>query len=459
MTKNKLRLTALILIAAGICFTVISLHKEVTLVIDGQSETSTTFAPTVGSFLQGQNVEITAEDQIHPAPAHFLREGEVVRLTTALPIQVLADGKQKSLNTPKRKPANILNEAGIPLYPHDRILVDGLPSEPDQPLQGGNPHLLEVRRGTPLTLIMDDGVINFTTSAETIAEALWEQDIPVYQADRIEPSLTTPLTGAPLEVSFERSQPFDIQLGEVSFQGRSTSSLVGMALQDAGFTLQGRDYSLPGEDKPLPENRRIEIIRVSEQIILNQEPLEFSSQFQPSSDLPLDEVKVLQGGAYGLKAQRVRVIYENGEEISRRIEKEWVVKEPEPRIVGYGTDINVRTVDTPDGPIRVWREITAFATSYNESCPGCDSITSSGAVLKKGIIAVTLEWYRYMQGLKVYIPGYGFGSIEDVGGGIPGKFWVDLGYKKKNYVPWSQNVTVYFLAPPPPPENIMYVLY
>lgn len=438
---------------------VASLHKEITLVIDGQSETRTTFVLTVRSFLRSQNVKTTPEDLIQPPPTHFLQDGEVIQLTKALPIKILADGQEIALNTPKKMPANVLNEAGISLYPHDHILVNGQPAEPDQPLKGEKSHLLEVRRGTSLTLIMDDQVINFTTSAGTIAEALWEQDIPVYQADRIEPSLTTPLTGAPLVVSFDRSQPLDIQLGEVSIKGRSTSSLVGLALQDAGLTLQGLDYSLPAEDQPVPENRKIEIIRVNEQIILNQEPIEFSSQFQASNDLTLDEVKVLQGGSYGLKAQRVRVIYENGEEISRRIEKEWVVKEPEPRIVGYGTDINVRTVDTPDGPIRVWREITAFATSYNESCPGCDSITSSGAVLKKGIIAVTLEWYRYMQGLKVYIPGYGFGSIEDVGGGIPGKFWVDLGYKKKNYVPWSQNVTVYFLAPPPPPENIMYVLY
>jgi hypothetical protein len=64
-----------------------------------------------------------------------------------------------------------------------------------------------------------------------------------------------------------------------------------------------------------------------------------------------------------------------------------------------------------------------------------------------------------MKGLKVYIPGYGFASVEDVGGGVPwSNNWVDLGYKEKNYVPWSQYVTVYFLWPPPPPENIMYVL-
>ncbi|MCJ7734829.1 MAG: hypothetical protein MUP11_09800, partial [Anaerolineales bacterium] len=103
---------------------------------------------------------------------------------------------------------------------------------------------------------------------------------------------------------------------------------------------------------------------------------------------------------------------------------------------------------------------TAYATSYDSTCPGCDTITSSGSVLKKGTIAVRLNWYRYMKGMRVYIPGYGFGTVEDVGGGVPWSVnWVDLGYKKGEYVPWSENVTVYFLAPIPPPENIMYVLY
>jgi hypothetical protein len=65
-----------------------------------------------------------------------------------------------------------------------------------------------------------------------------------------------------------------------------------------------------------------------------------------------------------------------------------------------------------------------------------------------------------MKHLKVYIPGYGFASIEDVGGGVPWSTnWVDLGYKAKNYEPWYWYVDVYFLAPSPPPEDIMYVLY
>lgn len=459
MNNRQLRLAALSLIIWGMILGFLGLHKRINLVVDGQAETHTTFALTVGGFLKGQNQALREEDQINLQPSSLLREGQTVRIRTALRATLVGDGDRKTILTTFRKPANILGDGGMSIFPKDIILVNGNPAAPDQPLSADVSPLIQIRRATPITLQMEEKTLRFTSQAETLSGALWEHEIPLYQADLITPAAGTPLDGSPLHVRLERSQPFQIQIGENVIPARSISSQTGSALADAGITLQGGDYSQPAEDQPVPENGLINVIRVDEEIILKQDPLEFTSQFQPTNELALDERKVLDSGSYGLKAQRIRVRYENGEEVSRAVEKEWVVKEPEPRIIGYGTDIEIRTVETPDGPIRVWREIDAFATSYNESCPGCDSITASGSVLKKGVIAVTLEWYRYMQGLQVYIPGYGFGRIEDVGGGLPGKFWVDLGYKKKNYVPWSQNVTVYFLAPPPPPENIMYVLY
>jgi 3D (Asp-Asp-Asp) domain-containing protein len=61
-----------------------------------------------------------------------------------------------------------------------------------------------------------------------------------------------------------------------------------------------------------------------------------------------------------------------------------------------------------------------------------------------------------MQGQPVYIPGYGHATVEDVGGGIPGRFWIDLGYSDNDYEAWGDWVTVYFLTPVP--QNVVYIL-
>jgi 3D (Asp-Asp-Asp) domain-containing protein len=293
-----------------------------------------------------------------------------------------------------------------------------------------------------------------------MVEALWKQGIQLYEADQLTPPPETILDGTPVSGELIRSKPLQVKIGDQDLTIRTTADTIGAALAQAGLALQGRDFSDPFEGDPLPENEPVEIVRVKEEILLKQEQIQFTSEYQPVNDLDLDQLQILSGGEYGLQGQRLRIVYENNIEVSREVEKEWIIKEAQPRVIGYGTRINLKTANTDHGQITYWRKITAYATSYDSTCPGCDTITASGTVLKKGTIAVTLDWYRYMKGAKVYIPGYGFGTIEDVGGGVPWSTnWVDLGYKKEEYVPWSQNVTVYFLAPAPSPENIMYVLY
>ena len=66
------------------------------------------------------------------------------------------------------------------------------------------------------------------------------------------------------------------------------------------------------------------------------------------------------------------------------------------------------------------------------------------------------DWYLSMQGQRLYIPGYGFASVEDVCGGCVGQPWIDLGYSDNDYEQWNSFVTVYFLTPVP--ANVMYIL-
>ena len=62
-----------------------------------------------------------------------------------------------------------------------------------------------------------------------------------------------------------------------------------------------------------------------------------------------------------------------------------------------------------------------------------------------------------MQGQRLYVPGYGFGVIGDIGAGYPdGRPFIDLAYSDDDFVGWHQWVTVYFLTPVP--ASIIYVL-
>lgn len=447
-------------VVLGIVLIVLSLQKSVYLVINGKTEEISTSALTVSGLLKSQDLQLTEGERITPEPGTMLWGGELIILNIANSVEVTADGEVNTLQTAERLPENILLDLGVRVFPKDRVLVDGVAAGNGLLLSMGTSHKIQVLRATPITIEFENGIQLFISDADTLSEALEKENIEIFEADQLSKPLDTPLQGSAISVTLIRAEPLLVHLGDETVTVRTTEDTVGAALAQGGIALQGLDFSIPSEHEPIPENSEVQIIRVKEEILLKQDQIQFSSEYQPADDLPLDQLQIMTGGEYGIQAQRLRIVYENDKEVSRELEKEWVIREPGPRIIGYGTQINIETANTPDGQITYWRKITAYATSYNENCPGCSNTTSSGAYLKKGVIAVKLDWYRYMKGMRVYIPGYGFATIEDVGGGVPWSAnWVDLGYRSENYVPWSENVTVYFLAPTPPPESIMYVLY
>jgi len=454
------KISAAIVSAVGIMLLVFGLQKEVTLVVNGEAQQVTTYALTVKGVLKSQEYVLSEEDLLQPSPGTWLWGDETIYYDVSSTITIQADGEEVTLQTAEIHPQNVLLEAGFTVYPKDRIIVDGNKIDEDALLAAGRDHEIQILRGTPITIETDTGQISFISDADSLAGALENQAIIFHQADLFSLSLQTPLDGSPITVRWIQAEPLQVQLAERLITIHTTASTVGTALAGAGLALQGMDFSIPSEDQPLPESRTVQIVRVREEILLNQENIQFSTTYQPDDSKELDHFSILAGGEFGINAQRVRVTYEDDLEISRYLEKEWILRDPSPRIIGYGTQVSLKTVDTPDGQITYWRKITAWATSYNENCEGCKTYTATGHPLRKGVIAVKLDWFYYMRHMRVYIPGYGFAAVEDVGGGVPWSTnWVDLGYKAENYVPWSEPVEVYFLAPIPPPEDIMYVLY
>lgn len=339
------------------------------------------------------------------------------------------------------------------LYPGDRLLVDGQPVLPDQKLALGLTHSLQVRRTVPLNLVDLGGQARtIYSAAATLGQALWEAGITLYNGDRINPGLETPLNG-PLQATVMRSKEVVIKTKSGQVKMRMAVATVGEALSAAGLAPQGYDYSQPSLGSPLPVDGQIRLVRVEENIQLEQKLQPFETFYQPMTNLDVDTQQILQAGESGVIAQRIYVRSEDGNEVSRKVDTQWMVREAKPRIIGYGTKVAKRTLDTPEGQITYWRSLTMYATSYSPCRLGkpnyCHETTATGAILQKGLVAVTRANFAIYGNTQLYIPGYGFATVADIGAGIPGKEWIDLGYSDKDWVQWGQNVTVYFLWPPP----------
>ncbi len=369
------------------------------------------------------------------------------------------DGDQLvTLQTDERVPSAILSEAGITLAPEDRVLVNGIRVSPELPITS-YPITLQLRRAVPIILSTPQGQRTIQTSAFTVGEALHEAGIQLRARDKISQPIQSPVSSVQAPVSMDQSLSLTITSNGKIITTTSSAQTVGAALAEAGIPLVGGDYSIPSENEALPPDGNIKVVRVSEAVLLAQKPIPFSSELIASAEVPLDQTQILQPGETGLTIQRIRVRYEDGVEVTRVTEDESVVRLPKDRVLGYGTKIEIKTAVVDGATIEYWRAVQMYITSYSPCRSGgdrCYTGTSSGATVKKGVVGMRYDWYLAMGGQPLYIPGYGFATVEDVCGGCVGKPWIDVAYSDNDFVPWSSWVTVYFLTPVP--ANIVYVL-
>ncbi|MGH2620453.1 MAG: ubiquitin-like domain-containing protein [Anaerolineales bacterium] len=435
--------------------------RPVQLIIDRQIETILTHARTVEDVLLEAGYEAGEADRVAPSQDTKLTwEGEtfpVIQLDRALPIFVEANGSQTVVLSASVDPAHLLWLAGESLFIGDQVQVNGLPllSAPTV----ARPEHIELRTATKIRL--EEGATRRTlfSAAPTLGQALWDAGIELYEGDGLSLSPEMALD-RPLTVALIRAQPLRVSVGEAVVMGRSAGPTVAQALNDIGTPLGGLDFSIPGPSEALPADGQIRVIRVTENVQLEQRPLAFETLHQPLDILEIDQRQLVQAGTYGVIAEQIRIRLEDGLEVSRAIEGQWVAQEPANEIVGYGTQIVVRSVASPDGQLEYWRAVQMYATSYSASRAGIPldhpwfGITASGKPLTTGLVAIDRSLIPF--GTRMYVPGYGFAEAADTGGGVKGR-WIDLGYDDDNYVPWHQYVTVYFLTPTPPSNSIVYI--
>jgi len=374
------------------------------------------------------------------------------------PTVTIIDGDQViTLQTEERIVSALLVQAGITLNPSDTVFANGSPAAIDQIVEN-DPITLQLRRAVTVTIITPEGQRQVQSSAFTVGEVLQGAGIRLRAGDNVEPPTNTSITNK-LIINYLPSRALTINADGKVVETQSSARTVGEALAEAGIPLLGLDYSLPSEDEALPSDGQVKVVRVSESILLAQKPIPFESELVASADVPLDQTQILSPGENGLSVQRVRVRYEDGVEVSRVTEEETLVRPPKTRTLAYGTKVEILTTVVDGVTIEYWRAVQMYATSYSPCRLGtstCGSTTASGKQLEKGVVALRTDLYRSLRGQPLYIPGYGFATVEDACGGCVGRPWIDLGYSDGNYQAWYWWVTVYFLTPVP--QNIVFVL-
>jgi uncharacterized protein YabE (DUF348 family) len=374
-------------------------------------------------------------------------------------ITILDNGQIQIINSVERVPLLLFTQNGITFQPNDSVLLNGITVPLDRPIPETDQIQLQLRRAVTLTLVTPQGQQTISSSAFTVGQALTDAGYALTKNDLINPSSETPIT-QDLTITYTPARELSILIGDREIKVRSAARTVGDALAEAGIPLMGTDTSSPAESEAPPaDGSQISVVRIRETIEVALKPIPFTEEVVTSPEVPFGEKETIQPGVEGLAMTRTRVRYENGIEVSRAQEDETVMREPQKRIVQSGEKIVLSPVGG-NNPNEYWTAVEMYATVYSPCASGtggCSYGTASGARAGYGIVAVDYSIYSYLAGMRVYIPGYGTGTIGDTGGGpiiesafgVPRTKWIDLGYNDGELGNISGWVTVYFLAPAP----------
>ena len=438
------------LILLGISLMVWSQIKPYQLNVNGEVINMKALAFYPRDLFRLAEIELLPQDRLSVDPDRFsLAIPEKMRLTSARTVSIKTPGSTIEIVTAELFPASIFKQAGILLFPEDIVLANGEKTLPIRKFPPGEGLSLELLPAKQIDIFVDDLYhTSIFTQTSSYRVALAEKSLEFNLKDLFDPDLDEPLL-ANNDLQITLAEQVCVQSVAGQYCSLSAAETVKDALTDIGIPLQGLDYAQPPEGEALPENRIITIHEVEERLILLTDETSFAYSYQDDPNTRLDTTAVLVPGQPGIDVSRTSERIEDGQLLQTTSEGPWKASDPMDGVMGRGTRAVLQT-ETVDGQeIEFWRKVSVYATSYHPSTFGDNPRTRSGLPLQKGTVAVSAAWYPSMALQRVYVQGYGHATIGDSGGGLPGTYWIDLGYSDEDYVGWHSWTTLYFLPPIP----------
>lgn len=189
--KKILTAAALTLaLAAGGTTTATALHKDVNLVVDGQRVPGGAFAVTVADVLTANGISLNPQDSVTPALDTNVEDGAQISVSYAKPITLTINGQTTELVTKARTLSDMPQIATLAQL--DQAWTSyGL----DKPLpRTGVKIAVSTPKAIQLRVAGTTKVV--TTTANTVADLLSENNLSPDSDDIVSPSASTVLTAA-----------------------------------------------------------------------------------------------------------------------------------------------------------------------------------------------------------------------------------------------------------------------
>ncbi|MBR3842481.1 MAG: G5 domain-containing protein [Christensenellaceae bacterium] len=320
-------------------------------------------------------------------------------------------------------------------------------------------------------ILNDSGrITQVTTTERTVGEFIRANGFGYTAADRLDAEFSDTLYDG-MTITIYRSVDVTINKAGEIYETKMLAGTVADAIRESGITLGENDEVYPALETYITEATTIDIIEVEYVFEKELTTLHYTETEKNDPTLAKGKTVVKQEGEDGYKESTIRITLKNGREVARETVEEIVLKEPVTEITLIGTYVKPTPTPKPT-PVKTqptktktpsaaktkkpsdsssnvnWKtnsegklievptvsQIHSSTTLYqHKNVPppdesiiaktvildDCTAYTHTGNKTATGtwprIGTVAADPKRFPYGTKVYVPGYGYGRIEDTG--------------------------------------------
>jgi uncharacterized protein YabE (DUF348 family) len=257
--------------------------------------------------------------------------GTVAYANARTSVRLSVDGRQQSVTTFGDTVADVLDDEGIAVGPHDEV-------EPSLDTSVHDGSEIAVAYGRQLTVLVDGHKQTYWTTSTEVGSALDAIGRQFEAGADLSASRSSYIGRDGLRLVVTTPKQVVLKVGgHEPKHARTTGSTVGEALLDLEVHLDQNDAVKPGRRQEIHEKTRIVVTRVDVGKHTVQQAVAYRTIVREDDGMFEGKVKVIRGGKSGLDRVTYKVVKENGKVVKRRVVKRVHLTDPRVQIEIHGT--------------------------------------------------------------------------------------------------------------------------